>query len=111
MIPLWMLAPAIAVGNAFILKPSERAPSAALWLVELAHEAGVPPPGVVNVVHGRQDVGEAITDHPDVKAVTFIGSTDVAKAVYARTRAPSWSSTGGAGAYRDRREGFSCGRP
>jgi malonate-semialdehyde dehydrogenase (acetylating) / methylmalonate-semialdehyde dehydrogenase len=83
MIPLWMLAPAIAVGNAFILKPSERAPSAALRLVELAHEAGVPP-GIVNVVHGRQDVGEAITDHPDVKAVTFIGSTDVAKAVYAR---------------------------
>jgi malonate-semialdehyde dehydrogenase (acetylating)/methylmalonate-semialdehyde dehydrogenase len=83
MIPLWMLAPAIAVGNAFILKPSERAPSAALRLVELAHEAGVPP-GIVNVVHGRQSVGEAITDHPDVKAVTFIGSTDVAKAVYAR---------------------------
>jgi malonate-semialdehyde dehydrogenase (acetylating) / methylmalonate-semialdehyde dehydrogenase len=83
MIPLWMLAPAIAVGNAFILKPSERAPSAALRLVELAHEAGVPP-GIVNVVHGREDVGEAITDHPDVKAVTFIGSTDVAKAVYAR---------------------------
>ena len=83
MIPLWMLAPAIAVGNAFILKPSERAPSAALRLVELAHEAGVPP-GIVNVVHGSQDVGEAITDHPDVKAVTFIGSTDVAKAVYAR---------------------------
>jgi malonate-semialdehyde dehydrogenase (acetylating)/methylmalonate-semialdehyde dehydrogenase len=83
MIPLWMLAPAIAVGNAFILKPSERVPSAALRLVELAHEAGVPP-GIVNVVHGAQEVSEAITDHPDIKAVTFIGTTRVAKSVYAR---------------------------
>jgi malonate-semialdehyde dehydrogenase (acetylating) / methylmalonate-semialdehyde dehydrogenase len=83
MIPLWMLAPAIAVGNAFILKPSERTPSAALRLVEFAHEAGVPP-GIVNIVHGSKEVGEAITDHPDIKAVTFIGSTTVAKAVYAR---------------------------
>ena len=83
MIPLWMLAPAIAVGNAFILKPSERAPSAALRVAELAHEAGAPP-GVVNVVQGAQEVGEAITDHPDIRAVTFIGSTAVAKSVYAR---------------------------
>jgi malonate-semialdehyde dehydrogenase (acetylating) / methylmalonate-semialdehyde dehydrogenase len=83
MIPLWMLAPAIAVGNAFILKPSERTPSAAVRLAELALEAGVPP-GIFNIVHGVRDVGEAITDHPDVKAVTFIGSTDVAKLVYAR---------------------------
>nr|WP_222439665.1 aldehyde dehydrogenase family protein [Alloacidobacterium dinghuense] len=83
MIPLWMLTPAIAVGNAFILKPSERVPSAALRIVELAHEAGVPP-GIVNVVQGVQEVGEAIGDHPDIKAVTFIGSTAVAKSVYAR---------------------------
>jgi malonate-semialdehyde dehydrogenase (acetylating)/methylmalonate-semialdehyde dehydrogenase len=83
MIPLWMLAPAIAAGNAFILKPSERAPSAALRLVELAHEAGVPP-GIVNVVQGAQEVAEAITDHPDIRAVTFIGSTAAAKSVYAR---------------------------
>jgi malonate-semialdehyde dehydrogenase (acetylating) / methylmalonate-semialdehyde dehydrogenase len=83
MIPLWMLTPAIAVGNAFILKPSERAPSAALRVVELAHEAGMPP-GIVNVVQGAQEVGEAITDHPGIKAVTFIGSTDVAKLAYAR---------------------------
>jgi malonate-semialdehyde dehydrogenase (acetylating) / methylmalonate-semialdehyde dehydrogenase len=83
MIPLWMLAPAIAVGNAFILKPSERAPSVAVRLAELAHEAGVPP-GILNVVQGDKDVGEAITDHPDIKAVTFIGSTVVAKSVYAR---------------------------
>jgi malonate-semialdehyde dehydrogenase (acetylating) / methylmalonate-semialdehyde dehydrogenase len=83
MIPLWMLTPAIAVGNAFILKPSERAPSAALRVVELAHEAGVPP-GIVNAVHGAREVGEAIGDHPDIKAVTFIGSTEVARLVYAR---------------------------
>jgi malonate-semialdehyde dehydrogenase (acetylating) / methylmalonate-semialdehyde dehydrogenase len=83
MIPLWMMAPAIAVGNAFILKPSERTPSSAVRLAELAVEAGVPP-GIFNVVHGVREVGEAITDHPDVKAVTFIGSTDVAKLVYAR---------------------------
>src|SRR5271170_4784614 len=83
MIPLWMMAPAIAVGNAFILKPSERAPSAALRVVELAHEAGVPS-GIVNIVHGDKDVGQAITDHPDIKAVSFIGSTAVAKSVYAR---------------------------
>jgi malonate-semialdehyde dehydrogenase (acetylating)/methylmalonate-semialdehyde dehydrogenase len=83
MIPLWMVTPAIAVGNAFILKPSERTPSAALRLAELALEAGVPP-GIFNVVHGHKEVGEAITDHPDIKAVSFVGSTAVAKAVYAR---------------------------
>jgi malonate-semialdehyde dehydrogenase (acetylating) / methylmalonate-semialdehyde dehydrogenase len=83
MIPLWMIAPAIAVGNAFILKPSERTPSAAVRLAELAHEAGVPP-GILNVVLGGKDTGQAITDHPGIKAVTFIGSTNVAKSVYAR---------------------------
>jgi malonate-semialdehyde dehydrogenase (acetylating)/methylmalonate-semialdehyde dehydrogenase len=86
MIPLWMLAPAIAVGNAFILKPSERTPSVAIRLAELAHEAGVPP-GIVNVVVGGRETGQAITDHPDIKAVTFIGSTGVAKSVYARSAA------------------------
>ena len=83
MIPLWMLAPAIAVGNAFILKPSERAPSVAVRLAELALEAGVSP-GILNIVHGGKDVGQAITDHPDIKAVSFIGSTAVGKSVYAR---------------------------
>jgi malonate-semialdehyde dehydrogenase (acetylating) / methylmalonate-semialdehyde dehydrogenase len=83
MIPLWMFVPAIAVGNSFILKPSERTPSAALRMVELAHEAGVPP-GVLNVVLGGREVGEAIADHPDIKGITFIGSTAVAKSVYAR---------------------------
>jgi malonate-semialdehyde dehydrogenase (acetylating)/methylmalonate-semialdehyde dehydrogenase len=83
MIPLWMLAPAIAVGNAFILKPSERTPSVAVRLAELALEAGVPS-GIFSVVLGAKEVGEAITDHPDIKAVSFIGSTDVAKSVYSR---------------------------
>lgn len=83
MIPLWMMAPAIAVGNAFILKPSERTPSAAVRLAELALEAGVPP-GIFNVVNGCKYLGQAITDHPDIKAVTFIGSTAVAKSVYTR---------------------------
>jgi len=83
MIPLWMIAPAIAVGNAIILKPSERCPSAALRLAQLAHEAGVPP-GIVNIVHGHKEVGQAIADHPDIKAVSVIASTAVAKSVYAR---------------------------
>ncbi|HLZ66035.1 MAG TPA: CoA-acylating methylmalonate-semialdehyde dehydrogenase [Aliidongia sp.] len=83
MIPLWMLAPAIAVGNAFILKPSARTPSPSVRLAELALEAGVPP-GIFNVVHGGPEVGQAITDHPDIKAVSFVGSTAVAKSVYAR---------------------------
>jgi malonate-semialdehyde dehydrogenase (acetylating) / methylmalonate-semialdehyde dehydrogenase len=83
MIPLWMLAPAITVGNAFILKPSDRTPSIAIRLAELALEAGVPP-GILNVVNGCKYVGQAITDHPDIKAVSFIGSTPVAKFLYAR---------------------------
>ena len=80
---IWILAPAIAVGNAFILKPPDRTPSAAVRLAELALEAGVPS-GILNIVHGGNDVGEAITDHPDIKAVSFVGSTSVAKSVYAR---------------------------
>jgi len=83
MIPLWMLAPAIAVGNAFILKPSEHTTSVAIRLAELALEAGVPP-GIFNVVNGCEYVGQAITDHPDIKAVSLIGSTAVAKSAYAR---------------------------
>ena len=83
LIPIWMLTPSIAVGNAFILKPPDRTPSAAVRLAELALEAGVPP-GIFNIVQGGKEVGEAITDHPDIKAVSFVGSTSVAKSVYAR---------------------------
>jgi malonate-semialdehyde dehydrogenase (acetylating)/methylmalonate-semialdehyde dehydrogenase len=83
MIPLWTAAPAIATGNAFILKPSPRTPSPSVRLAELALEAGVPP-GIFNVVHGGEAVGQAITDHPDIKAVSLVGSTTVAKSAYAR---------------------------
>jgi malonate-semialdehyde dehydrogenase (acetylating)/methylmalonate-semialdehyde dehydrogenase len=83
MIPLWMLAPAIACGNAFILKPSERDPSVPVRLAELAMEAGLPS-GVLNVVHGDKEVVDAILDHPDIKAVSFVGSSHIAQYVYGR---------------------------
>ncbi|WP_374471820.1 CoA-acylating methylmalonate-semialdehyde dehydrogenase [Phenylobacterium sp.] len=83
MIPLWMLAPAIAVGNAFILKPSERDPSVPVRLAELLLQAGAPK-GVLNVVQGDKAVVDAIVDHPDIKAVSFVGSSDIAQYVYAR---------------------------
>jgi malonate-semialdehyde dehydrogenase (acetylating)/methylmalonate-semialdehyde dehydrogenase len=83
MIPLWMLAPAIACGNAFVLKPSERCPSVPVRLAELMLEAGLPA-GVLNVVHGDKTTVEAILDHPDIRAVSFVGSSDIAQAVYAR---------------------------
>ncbi|HWF16117.1 MAG TPA: CoA-acylating methylmalonate-semialdehyde dehydrogenase [Acidimicrobiales bacterium] len=81
MVPLWMLANAIACGNAFVLKPSERDPSASLLIAELAREAGVPD-GVVNVVHGDAEAVDALLAHPDVEAVSFVGSTPIARHVY-----------------------------
>ncbi|MCI4591813.1 CoA-acylating methylmalonate-semialdehyde dehydrogenase [Sphingobium sp. BYY-5] len=83
MIPLWMAAPAIACGNAFILKPSERDPSVPVRLAELAMEAGLPA-GILNVVHGDKEIVDAILDHPDIKAVSFVGSSDIANYVYGR---------------------------
>ena len=83
MIPMWMFGPAIACGNAFILKPSERDPSVPIRLAELMIEAGLPP-GVLNVVHGDKLAVDALLDHPDIKAVSFVGSSDIANAVYAR---------------------------
>lgn len=83
MIPLWMCAPAIACGNAFILKPSERDPSVPVRLAELALKAGMPK-GILNVVHGDKVVVDAILDHPDIKAVSFVGSSDIAQYVYGR---------------------------
>ena len=82
MIPMWMFGPAIASGNAFILKPSERDPSVPVRLAELMLEAGLPE-GVLNVVHGDKDTVEAILKHPTIKAVSFVGSSDIAQAVYA----------------------------
>ncbi len=83
MIPLWMFPMAIASGNTFVLKPSEQDPIVTMRLVELALEAGIPP-GVLNVVHGGEEVVNAICDHPDIKAVSFVGSTRVGTHVYER---------------------------
>ena len=83
MVPLWMLPIALATGNCFILKPSERDPSASLVLAELLQQAGLPD-GVFNVVHGDKRVVDAILDHPGISAVSFVGSTAVAEYVYRR---------------------------
>ena len=83
MIPMWMFGVAIACGNAFILKPSERDPSVPVRLAELMKEAGLPD-GVLNVVQGDKEAVDAILDHPDVKAVSFVGSSDIAHYVYQR---------------------------
>jgi malonate-semialdehyde dehydrogenase (acetylating) / methylmalonate-semialdehyde dehydrogenase len=81
MVPLWFLPYAIACGNTFILKPSERVPLTALKLFELLHETGLPH-GVVNLVVGAKPAVDALLQHPDVKAISFVGSSPVAKYVY-----------------------------
>ncbi|KMJ60240.1 methylmalonate-semialdehyde dehydrogenase [Bacillus sp. LL01] len=81
MVPLWMFPLAIACGNTFVLKPSERTPMLANRLVELFSEAGAPD-GVLNIVHGAHDVVNGLLDHEDVKAISFVGSQPVAKYVY-----------------------------
>ena len=81
MVPMWMFPVAIACGNTFILKPSERDPSMSLRLAELATEAGLPD-GVLNVVHGDKEAVDAILAHPDIKAVSFVGSTPIARYIY-----------------------------
>ncbi len=83
MIPMWMFGVAIACGNAFILKPSERDPSLPVRLGELMLEAGLPP-GVLNVVHGDKEAVDAILDSPLIRAVSFVGSSDIAHYVYSR---------------------------
>ena len=82
MIPLWMSGVAIATGNAFILKPSERDPSVPVRLGELFLEAGLPE-GIFQVVHGDKEMVDAILDHPAISAVSFVGSSDIAQSVYA----------------------------
>jgi len=81
MVPMWMYPIAIACGNTFVLKPSERDPSASSYCAELFHEAGLPP-GVFNVVHGDRVAVERLLEHPDVAAISFVGSTPIAKHVY-----------------------------
>jgi len=81
MVPMWMFAGALACGNAFVLKPSEKDPSASLFLADLLARAGVPD-GVFNVVHGDREAVDRLLEHPDVAAVSFVGSTAVARHVY-----------------------------
>jgi len=81
MVPLWMFPSAIACGNTFVLKPSEKVPSAGLFLARLMKEAGLPP-GVLNVVQGDKVVVDALLQHRDVRAISFVGSTPVARAIY-----------------------------
>ena len=83
MIPMWMFGMAVAVGNAFILKPSERDPSVPVRLAELFVEAGAPE-GLLQVVHGDKEMVDAILDHEDIAAVSFVGSSDIAHYVYKR---------------------------
>ena len=83
MIPLWKLGPAIACGNAFILKPSERDPGVPMRFAELFIEAGGPP-GILNVVNGDKESVDAILDNPEIKAVGFVGSTPIAEYIYSR---------------------------
>lgn len=86
MLPCFMFPLAIATGNTFVLKPSEQDPTSTMRLVELAHEAGIPA-GVLNVVHGGPEVANQICDHPDIKALSFIGSTHVGTHIYDRAGA------------------------
>jgi len=86
MIPMWKFAPAIACGNAFILKPSERDPGVPMKLAELMLEAGLPP-GILNCVNGDKEAVEAILDDPDIRAVGFVGSSSIAQYIYERAAA------------------------
>ncbi len=81
MVPLWMFPNAIACGNTFVLKPSEKDPSASLLLAELMHKAGLPD-GVFNVVQGDRVAVDRLLEHPDVKSISFVGSTPIAKHIY-----------------------------
>ena len=86
MVPLWMIASAIACGNTVVLKPSERDPSASVFIADLFREAGLPD-GVLNVVHGDKVAVDTLLDSPDVKAVSFVGSTPIARSIYQRAAA------------------------
>src|SRR5205823_2029872 len=81
MVPMWMWAPALACGNTFVLKPSEKDPSASIYAAELLKQAGVPD-GVFNVVQGDKVAVDALLEHPDVAAISFVGSTPIARYVY-----------------------------
>jgi malonate-semialdehyde dehydrogenase (acetylating) / methylmalonate-semialdehyde dehydrogenase len=97
MVPMWMWAPALACGNTFVLKPSEKDPSASILTAELLAEAGVPE-GVFNVVHGDKVAVDALLEHPGIAAISFVGSTPIAKYVYetATSRGKRCQALGGA---------------
>src|SRR5690606_28556898 len=86
MIPLWFLPYAVVTGNCFILKPSERVPMTSQRMIQLAEEAGFPA-GVISLVNGGRETVEALCDHPGVRAISLVGSTAVARSVYARATA------------------------
>lgn len=86
MVPLWMITTAIVAGNTVLLKPSEKDPSAVNWIVEAFHEAGLPK-GVLNVVHGDKEAVDAVLEEPRVKAVSFVGSTPIARSIYTNAAA------------------------
>ncbi len=86
MVPMWFFPIAIAAGNTVVLKPSEKDPSAAIWMAELWAEAGLPP-GVFNVLQGDKEAVDALLDHPEVRAISFVGSTPIARYVYERASA------------------------
>jgi malonate-semialdehyde dehydrogenase (acetylating)/methylmalonate-semialdehyde dehydrogenase len=86
MIPLWFLPYAVACGNTVVLKPSEKTPTTMARVLELAEAAGFPP-GVVNMVHGGKDAVDALIEHPDVRAISFVGSTPVARYIYSQAAA------------------------
>jgi len=81
MVPLWMIPPALVCGNTFVLKPSERDPGAAMLLADLLSRAGAPP-GVFNVVHGDREAVDALLAHPDISAISFVGSTPIARKIF-----------------------------
>lgn len=86
MIPLWSIPLAIVTGNALVLKPSERDPGAAMYLAELARQAGCPP-GILNIIHGQHRAVDFILDHPDIKAISFVGSDKAGQYIYSRGNA------------------------
>ena len=86
MVPLWMFPVALACGNTFILKPSEKVPSASMKMAELLKEAGLPD-GVFNVVHGDKEAVDALLTNPDVQAISFVGSTPIARYIYSTAAA------------------------
>src|SRR4029079_13773100 len=96
MVPMWMFPVAIACGHTFVLKPSERVPSASLLIAQMWQEAGLPD-GVFNVVHGDKVAVDMILDSPDVAAVSFVGSTPIARYIHERGSAHGQRGPGGGG--------------